>query len=115
MPAEWPETLPTSFFAESISEGIGEGRLVSSMDAGPAKMRRRSSAMPRPMSGTMRMTSEQWEDLREFVETDLLGGSLAFTMTCGTVEKLVRFTEMPSRTWFAAGKWAVSINLEVLP
>lgn len=115
MPAAWPDTLPTTYMAESYSEGIADGRLISQTDTGPAKVRPRSSAMPRPLRVSMRMTSAQWHDLREFVEVDLIGGSLPFTMSWEETEELVRFVSLPTRSRLAIGVWNVSIDLEVLP
>lgn len=118
MPVDvWPATLPQGLQRTDYAEGIGDGRLRSQMDAGPAKVRRRSSAMPRPLTGTMVVTSAQIQTVRQFIEETLIGGSLPFCMpaprTGGPI--LVRLVEMPS--WSAlGGKWyRLNLSLEVLP
>lgn len=114
----WPASLPQLVLVDGFSEGLGDGRLRSSMDTGPAKVRRRSSAMPRPLQGRVLMTSAQLDVLRAFVDDDLIGGSLPFSfpdpITRASI--LVRFLgSLPG--WSARGPDAydVALDLEVLP
>jgi len=118
MTAAWPTTLPDSFTFESYGEGFGDGRLRSETDTGPGKIRLRSSAIPEPLSGQMKMTGAQIEILRLFIKTTLVGGTLPFTFKSqrGGSSILVRFGEdLPTWQRFATGLYLVSIKLEVLP
>ena len=63
MPADWPDTLPQRLFVNGSQEGAADGRLRSKTDTGPGKSRPRSSAMPRPLAGTMRMNGAQLDIL----------------------------------------------------
>lgn len=115
----WPATLPQHFLQDGYSEGVADGRLVSQMEAGPAKVRRRSSAMPRPLTGRMLMDDDQLDDLRGFVDATLIGGSLPFTFPnptdFGATGILVRFASaLPRWSWRGPDAWDVSIDLEVL-
>lgn len=119
MPDSWPEALPRCFTFDSLDEGLGDGRIRSDNDAGPAKVRRRSSAAPAPLSGEMIMTPAQWAALRTFITVTTIGGSLPFLFPAQDAsgsQLLVRFAEnLPRRSRHAAGKLRVSIALEVLP
>ncbi|WP_204349175.1 hypothetical protein, partial [Klebsiella pneumoniae] len=70
----WPNTLPQCLNV-GFGEAVGDGLLESQPDAGPPMVRRRSSAVTRPLSGQMRMTRVQIGYLRTFFETTLMGGA----------------------------------------
>lgn len=114
----WPATLPQYMLVDGYAQGLGDGRLRSQTDAGPAKVRRRSSAMPKPLQGRMIMDGAQLADLQTFVDMTLMGGSLTFTfpdpVTGSSV--LVRFSaDLPSWQSRGADNWFVSLDLEILP
>lgn len=114
----WPVALPQDLQVSGFSDGFGDGRIRNKPDRGPALVRRGSSATPRPLKGMMWMTYDQIDDLRTFVETTLVGGSLAFTFPdpFGGSDLLVRFgDELPSVSAVAGLLFSVSLNLEVLP
>jgi hypothetical protein len=113
----WPATLPTAFPRGDLSTGLGDGRLRSQTDAGVAKLRRRFSYVPYPLSGSMVMTLAQLATFRSFVETDLQGGILPFEFPAqdGTGTWVVQFGDkLP--TWSPMGVlWKVSLDLVILP
>src|SRR5215207_10310859 len=118
MPETWPVGLPQCFTFDSLATGLADNRLRSQTDTGPAKVRPRSSAGPRPLSGQMVMTHAQIATLETFVETTLLGGSLPFTFPSqiGGSSHLVRFAnELPGWSRHGKGHMVVSMNLEILP
>ncbi|MFU0504005.1 hypothetical protein [Pseudaminobacter sp. NGMCC 1.201702] len=55
----WPASLPQYLLRDGYSGGLGDGRIRSRPDAGPPKVRPRSSAMPEPLQGRMMMTGAQ--------------------------------------------------------
>ncbi|KTR07332.1 hypothetical protein NS365_04550 [Aureimonas ureilytica] len=113
----WPASLPQCFLLGTTNEAIGDGRIVSSMDVGPAKLRRRSSAMPGALSGRFRFTRAQLAVARDFLEVTLLGGVLPFRFPAqskdGTV--LVRLKEMPNWMRETGQTYSCELTLEVLP
>lgn len=116
----WPSDLPQTLNFQGFNYGVGDGRLRSQMDAGPAKVRSRSSAVVNPLSGVMTMTTAQWEDLIEFGITTLERWSLPFEFPDpdGAGDLLVRFSGgLPARAAHGTvgSVWDVSIDLEVLP
>lgn len=118
MADNWPASLPTDMNASDYAEGMADGRLMSQTDTGPAKVRLRSSAMARPLKGSMIMTGAQVATLRTFVDTTLLGGTLPFNFTDpidgSTV--LARFAEsLPTWSSLGGDNWTVNLDLEVLP
>jgi hypothetical protein len=74
----WPETLPQVLLQEGYSYRFGEGRLKTAMDAGPGKLRRRFSAVARPLSGMIIIDEQGLANLELFWSEDLRGGSLPF-------------------------------------
>jgi hypothetical protein len=116
MPDAWPGVLPQCFTFDSFSEGVGDGRLRSTMDAGPAKVRGRSSASPGRIAGQMRMTREQWDALMAFGRDTLLGWSLPFNFPFDGEVVLARFGEnLPSRKRLGPQVYMVELQMERLP
>jgi len=121
MIASWPSTLPQAPDADGYQEQAPDLTLRTSMDTGPAKVRRRGAARPWVMQVSFTLTAEQSETLRAFVYDTLSGGALRFTwvhprmgaaIECrlrGTGENL--YTLTPS----GAAHWVASLSLEVLP
>lgn len=118
MPEVWPATVPHCMTFDSPLLSPADGRIRSQTDTGPAKVRRRSSAMPRALSGQIPMTYAQWATLQTFINTTTLGGSLPFTFPSqiGGADVLARFGDsLPSARRLGAGKVLVDLALEVLP
>lgn len=68
----WPGTLPTEVDSSGFSETVGVLVLVSPMDAGPAKMRRRGQK-PRKMNVSFVMDDTQISTLETFIQSTLRG------------------------------------------
>jgi hypothetical protein len=119
MPAAWPDTLPQYLLVDGNRIDTADGRLKSQPDTGPGKMRRRSSAMPRPLSGTIEVSGAQLDILDAFVDAELAGGTLPFTFpkTHGAGTWLVRFAAdgLPSEANIGGDRWQVAMGLEILP
>ena len=117
MPEVWPTTLPTRFEADSYTESIIDPRLRSSMDRGPAKMRRLTSSFRRKMNGEFILDTVQLGTLQTFIFTTTLGGTLVFTFPnqTGSGTYLVRFYEnLPTWTNVVPDLWSVKFELEIL-
>ena len=114
----WPATLPQRMDVDGYQESLGDGRLRSQSDAGPAKVRRRFSAVPRPLSVSTELTSAQLATFKTFVVTTLAGGTLPFQMPAqsGTGTWIVQFAQtMPGWTAIPGGRWRLSLDLVILP
>ena len=114
--ADWPETLPQALLIEGYSEAPANTLVRTSMESGPAKVRRRATAAIRPVKGTLVLTAAELAYLKNFYNTTLLGGALRFNWVDPLTEAAVemRFTETP--TWIAQdGLYKVSLGLEILP
>jgi len=74
----WPASLPQRLLIKSYSESPADVLLRTSMDFGPAKVRRRGTAGPRPVSGSIIVTAAELATFKTFFNTTLLGGSLRF-------------------------------------
>ena len=113
----WPAELPQYMLLEGQQSGLGDGRIRSQNDDGTAKVRRRFSNVPRPLSGTMLMSYDELQTFIAFVEDDLSGGTLPFELPSQVDMEtwVVQFAgEMPS--WTRVGpKFSVKFDLVILP
>ena len=112
----WPETLPQILLIEGYAESMADTSIRSSMDTGPAKVRKRTSAAIRPLKGTIILTETQLAAFKNFYITDLSGGALRFTWEDPVTEEELemRFTAPPS--WKRDGLiYKVNLDLEILP
>lgn len=113
----WPATLPQRAERPGYQSGTGDGRARSGTDSGIAKVRRRFSAIPRPLQLQMKMTRDQLDIFKAFIATDLVEGTKPFTFPNqeGSGTWIVQFgRDMP--TWIAStNKWLVSFDLVILP
>lgn len=113
----WPAGLPQYVLASGYGEGFPDNVQRSQPSIGPAKTRRRSTATPWPLSASIRLTEQQYDDFRDFVREDLADGARAFNLPKqrgDTGVWLVRFKE-PINVSYAAPFYEVELKLEVLP
>ena len=114
--AAWPGTLPTIFQVQGFKEDGADNLIRSSMDVGPAKVRRRTTTNVRNHAGSMWLTDTQYSALRTFFETTVSYGSQSFTMddVHGT-NRDFRFVKPPEYSSIGPGYWEVKLSLEELP
>lgn len=113
----WPVTLPSSPLVEGFREVPPETVLRSSMDQGPAKLRRRTTAGTGTLSMIYMLTRAQVDTLKDFFNDTLAGGTLGFDFThpvSGT-GLTCRFRQMPAYAPVNSEFFRASIELEVLP
>ena len=91
--------------------------LRTSVDAGPEKRRRRFTAAPRPLIGTMRMTTAQVAAFETFFRTTLADGTLAFDFPHPRTQSTlsVVFASPPSWTNAGGDYYDVILPLEIQP
>lgn len=113
--ATWPAGLPQSFNASGYNEDRSRKNTLirTKMDAGPDKVRLRSTAGPLLVSGVMHMTTSQLATLDTFVDTTTNGGVDQFDFPYRTGTESVRFLKMPKYKSKGADLWDVSFTLEV--
>lgn len=116
--ASWPASLPPPALS-TLNETPPENRLATSMDKGPKKIRRRSTAGVRPISFVMRLTKAQVAILDDFFVNTTLSGSDPF-------DYVHPRTGVACRAQFSSGSlpqygeqegviYNASISLEILP
>lgn len=120
MSETWPTDLPTRFNQSGFQMGRARNSIRSTMETGPQKVRRRSTAGVKPLRGSMTMTTEQLDSFRVFYDSTLIDGNIPFDIPDPMDEDntlLVRFdTDQPPVEEFAShDKWLVNMVLEVLP
>lgn len=115
----WPATLP-----QSVQKGYTEtgGVLVlrTSMDAGPAKQRRRG-ARSKTMQVSFLMTAAQVDTLEDFV-LNTLKGTARFGFNHPRTELVAEVRIVPQQdgamyniSYVGPGYFTVALNLEILP
>ena len=118
----WPATLPQDFMADA-SVGDDESRLISQMDAGPASVRNRFTAVSRSVKTSMVLTGAQLVAFNTFFRTTLQQGTLSFTWIApdtGSAATL-RFRKKPEWQCVRPSSdpstrlWQGSFELEILP
>jgi hypothetical protein len=115
---DWPSTLPQRFLAADYSDTLPDNVIKTQMDAGPPKRRRKTTANIQVISGSMILTTTQWNSLVTFFQ-DTLKETLNFTLPepgndgVGTLN--VVFSGPPQRQYFGPGRWRVALRFEVQP
>lgn len=122
--AAWPWTPgagnPTRLQVSGYSQDlIGDGRIVSPMDTGPAKVRTRSLSTAM-LQGTMIFTTAQVATLKTFGSGTLLKWTLPFTFYEPSDDSsiLVRVNprgRVPNKSFLGPDAWVVAFDLEILP
>lgn len=115
--ATWPASLPQELRIIGFSESGPSGNVRTEMDAGPAFVRNRYSAVPDEVPGTQVLSKAQVATLDAFYKTTLMNGSLAFTWTHPRtgVSAELQFTARPQFRPRSGDVWEVTLPLEVLP
>lgn len=119
--ANWPSSLPE--WNLPVTDQAEDGTLRTQMDAGPDKVRRRYSGVPRRFETQITVGGSDRDTLEAFYNTTLSGGAESFTHedpTTGDTEDF-RFLEPPSYEQVAGGDsqserdWRVTLRIEKLP
>jgi hypothetical protein len=115
----WPTTLPQTV-ERGFTESIGLNVLRTPMDAGPAKMRRRS-VRPETLSVQFLFTTAQVAILETFI-IDTLQGVYRFGFRHPRKGTTVETRIVPTSdgqyftaAYRAPGYWGISLQLEILP
>lgn len=118
--ADWPASLPG--LRLPVDHQIQSGLIRTKMDAGPDKVRRRSSATPENFSFPMRLKGSEYDTLQTFYNSTLGGGALSFNFDNPRTdtEETFRFLSPPNATVRKGASdpddriWDVQISLEKL-
>ncbi len=115
--ATWPASLPQYVLVEGYSEAPPQNTIRTSMDVGPPKMRRRSTAAVRPITGNQHMNKTQVAALDTFYVTTLNSGVDQFDWVHPRTQSAVdfRFTAPPQYESLGGTAWMVTLSLEVMP
>lgn len=120
--ADWPAGIPWEFLTDGASGAFGDNTLRSSMDVGPPKLRRRSTAAPDRFVGDILVTLTQYGTLETFYKTTLGYGALPFDGThpiTGAAAEM-QFMAPPAcrpTNNYKDGEqlWLATLQLEILP
>lgn len=112
--ADWPAQLKPLIY--TLQESPPNNVIASSMDRGPNKIRRRTTANIRPITFNSFMLKADVEIMDDFYVNETMSGSLTFNFTHPRTDVVhqARFTEPPSYKNKGKG-YDVSVSLELLP
>lgn len=118
--SSWPATLPNMKLGTDI--GDDESRLTTPMDAGPASVRNRFTAVTQTVNVPMVLTGTQLAAFNTFFRTTINHGTDSFTWTdpADGSSVTVRFKSKPRWQSISSGAaadrvWSGTLSLEILP
>lgn len=123
MSALWPTTLPSAVQVSDLQITAPDMVLRSEVDTGPAMLRRRFTAAPELISGSLKVTRAQLAIFRTFYVATLGGGAIPFEWFHPQTRVIMdfRFRSQPSWRPYAPRQsdqsdyWTVSLDLETVP
>ncbi len=112
----YPGTLPTNFQTQGYKETGADNQIRSQMDVGPQKVRRRTTANVRKITGQFFLTPAQYTTFKTFYETDTSYGVTPFDFTDphGNTNEY-RFVKPPVYSPNGNVEWLVRVEWEQLP
>lgn len=116
--ANWPNTLPKPRLV-GYSIQPQNSVIKTQMEAGPNRYRKRYTAVPMDVRGTLMLNAAQMAVFKAFYQTDINYGADWFTfdgLNLGegySVASEVHFAEPYQASYLERGLWNVSFNLEV--
>lgn len=112
--ASWPSQFCP--LINSFQESPPENTIRSSMDVGPAKVRRRTTANVRPISFNMFLMNSEMATLDDFYVNQTFSGVDPFDFIHPRTKQPVsaRFTQPPSYSERSGVGYEVSVSLEIL-
>lgn len=113
----WRDSFPQRFDRPGYQGEAADNRLRTKTSTGPGKSRRRSRAMPEPLSGKMTLRRAVLLDFVEFLADDIKGGATPFLFPdpMEGLPILVRIGDvMPKWTPIAGDFWSLALSLEKL-
>jgi hypothetical protein len=116
--ASWPSTLPQVPLVRDYSEQSPDLTIRSTVDTGPAKVRRRATSGVTVLTCTFRLSLSQRDTLDSFWKTTLKGGSIAFTWNHPITSSSItcRIVNPPTYTPLVRGSfWNTTLKIEILP
>jgi hypothetical protein len=119
--SNWPAELPQKqFLGTTIQDD--ESRIIQTMDAGPASVRNRFTAITQSVNCPIVLTGAQRAIFNTFYRTTLNHGTNSFTWTDPTTDQSVTFRFKRPPTWQAISPgsvnnriWRSNLELEILP
>lgn len=115
--AAWPGSLPQLSLLAGALETVQDGTIRTEMDAGPAKRRRRYTAVVRRFTVPLVLTTDQVATLETFYDSTLQGGVDAFDWThprTGAAVSLA-FVARYQLTPIGGGYYQVILDVEAQP
>ena len=113
----WPDTLPQSPLLDACRETPADTSIRTNMDAGPAKVRARTTAGTGRLSLAYILSRAEVAVLDGFFREELTSGSLKFSFPHPRTENTVdcRFRQPPAYAPINGDFFRVAVELEVLP
>ena len=110
----WPVSLPQVMRLDGLSGKKKSNVIRTTMDAGPAKARRRYSVTTKTFEGSVILNGTQRAILESWHDNTLGNGALRFTMKDPQTLKVCefRFTDDYTEDQSGDGLWIINLPLE---
>lgn len=120
--AIWPYDLPQRFITDGYQSGFAENRVASQPEIGPPKLRRRTSASPRPVTGQLVLSANQRARLERFWIEEIDEGIQPFWFPDQeldghqlTTEGMLPLQTQAAQNLLIAGWWLVQFPVDAPP
>lgn len=111
----WPSDVPAYFLESGFSEEFVPNLLITPMEGGGFKSRRRFSQDVRIIQGAIEMSAAQWATFETFYLSTLKNGAVAFDWVHPTLRtsRTFRFLSEPRPQVFGSDNRRVAMRLEM--
>ena len=115
--ATWPSGKRFTPIIGSLTESPPSNSIRSSMDKGPAKVRRRTTANVRPLSFKLVLSKADTAVFDTFYVTTTVSGSIEFDYTHPRTGAActARFAQEPTYSERSGVVYEISVSLEIMP
>lgn len=114
---QWPDGLPSAPLRDGYSESQASAVIRTDMDAGPARVRRRTSAHVTDITARYLFNDAQMDTFMAFFNQDAGAGAVIFAMPHPRTGETVsaRFRTPPQARALQRGYSFVDVSLEIMP
>lgn len=118
--ATWPVSLPQKPLQDSYSEELQNNIIVTQMDQGPAKYRKRTTSSVKKFDVIFLMTAEQLSTFETFFDSTISSGALTFDFPnprSGSSEtfRIDMSKGAPKISPLSGGQYRVGFGMERMP
>lgn len=115
--AAWPASLPQELVRDGLAVGYQSNVVRYQAELGPPLSRRRGTAAPKTLSGSMVISAAQFATWSTFFEATIKYGADSFSWNHPIDDSAitVKFAAEPELEAIGGGYWRLNLSLLILP